>query len=819
MLRLPKPITAFFKSRNWRVAPFQRETWQSYLNGESGLIHAPTGTGKTLAAWFGPVITAMKHNTVESQPPLAIVWVTPMRALASDTTQALQATCEALDLPWRVEKRTGDSSTSARNKLAKSPPTALVTTPESLSLLLSYPDFQKRFAKTHTVIVDEWHELLGSKRGVQLELCLARLHRLNPNLVTWGISATIGNLDEAAQVLLGANQSPKLIVAESRKKIHIEALIPDEIERFPWSGHLGLKLLQPVIDAIDSARSTLVFTNTRSQSELWFEAILKERLDWIGTLALHHASLSRDIRDRVEQGLKEGNLQCVVCTSSLDLGVDFSPVEQVIQIGSPKGVARLLQRAGRSGHQPGAASRVLCVPTHAFELAEIAAARISVEAKRVEARRPLELCLDVLVQNCVTLAIGGGFDGTLLREEVKTSYAFRNLSDQAWQWVLNFITEGGDALQHYPEYHRVIRTGQSYCVESRKIALRHRLAIGTITSDAMIRVAWLKGGALGNIEESFLTRLKPNDAFLFNGRVLQLVRIKEMTALVRVADKKTRIVPRWAGGRAPLSSELAEGTRAILCDNLADCREIEAIQHVLGLQQKWSALPAADSTLVEYCSSREGQHLFVFTFAGRSVNEGIAALAAYRLTQVISATFRVSANDYGFELLCSQQIDYTEVLLRDIFTEADLLRDLIASINESESAKRQFRDIARIACLIFTGYPGSSKSTRQIQASSSVIFDVLKNYDPDNQLLHQAENEVLTGQLEYGRLRDSLMEISGKPLVINSTERFTPLAFPLWAERVRGQTLSSEKFQQRLERMIASLNKAADRKPRRQSVN
>ena len=818
MPKLPQPITDYFKNRDWRIAQFQRDTWQAYGDGESGLIHAPTGTGKTLAAWFAPIVKSLRDQSIDQQPPLAILWITPMRALASDTTASLQASCVDLGLNWQVEKRTGDSSTSARNRLKKSPPTALVTTPESLSLLLSYPDFQQRFAKTHTVIVDEWHELLGSKRGVQLELCLARLRQLNPRLQTWGVSATIGNLQQAAEVLVAAtNKKPKLIVADHKKTIDIKALIPDSMERFPWSGHLGLNLLEPVINAVASAESTLIFTNTRSQSELWFEAILKERMDWLGKIALHHGSLSRTVRDQVEQGLKDGSLHCVVCTSSLDLGVDFSPVEQVIQIGSPKGIARLLQRAGRSGHQPDSVSKVLCVPTHALELAEVAAARKAASEQTIEARKPLRLCLDVLVQHCITLATGGGFDADALYREVKTTYAFADLSESAWQWALDFISRGGQALSNYPEYHRVACDGQRYRVESQKIARRHRMAIGTISSDAMMRVAWLKGGSLGSIEESFISRLKKEDAFLFNGRVLQLVRIKDMTALVRVASQKSRIVPRWAGGRAPLSSELAEATRDALCDTTSS-DEIHALQPLLAIQQRWSSLPSRSHTLIEVSASREGQHLFVFTFAGRFVNEGIAALLAYRLSKTIKATFRVCANDYGFEVLCNQKIPYEEDLLRSLFAEDHLLDHLVDSVNESESAKRQFRDIARIAGLIFSGYPGSGKSTKQIQASSGIIYDVLTDYDADNQLLCQAHTEVLESQLEYGRLQQCLRDIASKAIALHYTERFTPLAFPLWAERIRGQTLSSEKFQLRLEKMIASLNKAADRRSRKKTA-
>ena len=547
-LRLPESVRDYYASRGWKPAPFQRETWKAFARGESGLIHAPTGTGKTLAAWFGPVI---RHLGSGDNPPggLRVLWITPMRALAADTEKALAESVAELGLDWTVARRTGDTTAAQRAKLRKSPPTALITTPESLSLLLTYADFQPKLKQLDCVVVDEWHELVGSKRGVQLELCLARLRTLNPELQTWGMSATIGNLEEAAAVLLGPEHpgAPTMVVAKQKKRVDIEALIPDNIERFPWAGHIGLKLLPEVLDVVESAESTLIFTNTRSQAELWFEAMLKARPNWIGQFALHHASLSRSVRDQVEAGLKDGSLRCVVCTSSLDLGVDFSPVEQVIQVGSPKGIARLLQRAGRSGHRPGQPSRVLCVPTHAFELVEIAAARQAAKEKTIESRRPMTLCLDVLVQHCVSLALGEGFTAQDLFAEVRRTHAFAPLSREAWDWVLLFITRGGAALQHYPEYHRVTEDAGRYRVDNRRVAQRHRMAIGTITSDSVMVLKWTSGGRLGTIEESFISRLKTDDGFLFNGRVLQLVRVKEMTAYVKLAGKQTRSQPSHPG--------------------------------------------------------------------------------------------------------------------------------------------------------------------------------------------------------------------------------------------------------------------------------
>ncbi len=805
-------IRTLFEKRGWNIFAFQQQAWDAYLNGESGLIHSPTGTGKTLAAWLGPLMEDLQDGAVSSSStPLQVLWITPLRALAADTEASLQEVVDDLGLAWTVERRTGDTSAAQRARQKKKLPSALVTTPESLSLLLSYKDIATRLRDVKCVVVDEWHELLGSKRGVQLELCLASLRAINPTLRTWGLSATIGNVDEALHVLLGNPDKGTLIKAEQDKQIHVRSLVPDSVENFPWGGHLGIRLLPEVIKVIEQANSTLLFANTRSQAELWYESILKARPDWLETLAIHHGSLNREIRDRVEDGLRDGSVRCTVCTSSLDLGVDFSPVDQVIQVGSPKGVARLLQRAGRCGHRPGIDSAIICVPTHAFELVEIAAARQAKQQGRIEQRKPLRKCLDVLAQHCVTLALGSGFVPAELRSEIETCYAFADITDAEWQWVMDFITRGGDALQHYPQYQKVVCNDGVYRVEDNRIARQHRMSIGTITSDSAMQVRYMKGGRIGTIEESFIAKLNPGDAFLFNGKVLSLVQVKDMTAYVKQAKTKTRIVPRWQGGRMPLTNELADSVREMLDPRIdsGDIDELDKISELLFIQQQWSCLPAPDQLLVESIRSREGQHLFIYPFAGRLVHEGLAALTAWRLSQLAPATFTTSANDYGFELLTRKQFTLDIDQLKSLLSPEHLPRDLLQGINESELARRQFRDIARVAGLVFQGYPGSGKTTRQIQASSGLLYDVLKKYDAGNLLLAQSLTEVLEHQIEHLRLQQCLQRIAGQEIMLREPARLTPLAFPLWAERLRGQIISSEKWQDRVQRMVTQLERVA----------
>jgi ATP-dependent Lhr-like helicase len=801
---------AWFADRGWTPFPFQRQAWAAYRAGRDGLIHASTGTGKTYAAWFGPLLEWMAEHPgwkPKPAPPLTVVWVTPLRALAADTAAALAAPIAGLGLPWTVQTRTSDTSASVRTRQRAVLPTALVTTPESLALLLSHPDARERLAGVTAVVCDEWHELLAGKRGVQVELALARLRRWNPRLRTWGLSATLGNLDLAMRVLVGTgSRNPALIRGLVPKDTVIDTALPDDIHRFAWGGHMGLALLPRVVAAVEEGRSALVFTNTRAQTEVWYQAILKERPDWAGTLALHHGSLDRKVRDFVEDGLRSGRLRCAVCTSSLDLGVDFSPVDRVVQVGSPKGVARLLQRAGRSGHQPGRPSRVTCVPTNALELVEIAAARDAAAAGRIEGRVPVRRPLDVLAQHLVTLACGEGFDPVQTFAEVRTTHAFADLTDDDWRWVIDFVVRGGDALRAYPDYHRVTLAADGrFRVASPLAARRHRLSVGTIVGEAQVTVRMVRGGALGQVEESFLGRLNPGDVFQFAGRLLTLVRVHDLTAFVRKATAAKGVVPRWGGGRMPLSTELAAAVRAKLTEATRGeftGPEMQAVRPILELQRRWSHLPAADEFLVERVRTREGFHLFLYPFEGRFVHEGLAGLLAYRLGQLTPISFTLAVNDYGFELL--SPTEPPDVPLNQLLTPDRLTEDILASLNAGELSKRAFREVARVAGLVHPGMPGRGKTARQLQASSNLFYQVFREYDPGNLLLAQADREVLDRQLEASRLRDALLRLERSELVETAPRKPTPLAVPLLVDRLR-QTMSSEKLADRVRRMQLEL--------------
>jgi ATP-dependent Lhr-like helicase len=816
-------VRDWFGEHDWTPFEFQEEVWRAYLRGESVLIHAATGTGKTYAAWIGPILEWLRDYPASAAAsrrgaaPLRVLWITPLRALAGDTEDALRAPVEDLGLPWTVESRTGDTPARVRARQRERLPTALVTTPESLSLLLTRDDAPALFDHLELVVVDEWHELMASKRGVQTELALARLRRFRPGLRTFGLSATLGNLDTARDALLGVDPAGtprpgRIVQGLVPKALEVDALIPATMERFPWSGQIGLRLLPEVIRAVEEGESSLVFTNTRATAEIWFQALLAERPDWAGIIALHHGSMDRATREWVEDGLREGKLRCVVCTSTLDLGVDFTPVDRVLQVGSPKSVGRLVQRAGRSGHRPGAVSRLTCVPTNALELVDVAAARAALERREIEARRPVERPLDLLAQHAVTVALGGGFRPDELLAEVRTTWAYRGLLDDEWRWVLDFVTRGGQVLQSYPEYSKVVVQDGIYRVGSRMVAMRHRLSIGTIVSESAMKVQFLRGRTLGSVEENFVARLRPGDVFTFAGRILEFVRVRGMVAYVRKTTKKSSNVPHWSGARMPISPQLASWIRCMLDEarrGIYRGPEMEAVRPILELQGAWSRLPAPDELLVERVETREGHHLFFYPVEGRLVHEGLAALFAYRLAQLGPISFTLAANDYGLELLSADRAPLDEALEAGLLSPSHLLHDIPASLNAAELARRQFREIARVAGLIFQGYPGVNRSVKQLQASSELLYDVFARYDPENLLLFQAHREVLERQLEQSRLARALERVAAGTVTVVEVERPTPLAFPLLVDRAREQ-LTSEKLADRIRKLAAPLEKAAD---------
>jgi ATP-dependent Lhr-like helicase len=928
-------VRAWMASRGHKPFAFQRTVWRAMAEGRSGLLHANAGTGKTLAVWLGALmalapsmpaagLASSARAVRRTGPPLTVLWITPMRALAADTLRALDEALQALAPHWTSGLRSGDTASGERAAQDRRLPTVLVTTPESLSLLLARADAPEVLRSVRLAVVDEWHELMGNKRGVQVQLALARLRsfvaadgasplppcaqepmpasaaasgpasarasisasasasasipgsaparsarsgrtahraRAPARLMAWALSATLGNLQEGLDVLVGpqapgvpegpqADAAPLIVHGEVAKQLVVDTLLPARAERFAWAGHMGLRMLPQVVEVLQSAASALVFTNTRSQAERWFQALLDARPDWAGEMALHHGSLDHSVREWVERGLKEGRLRAVVCTSSLDLGVDFLPVERVLQIGSAKGVARLVQRAGRSGHAPGRTARITLVPTHSLELVEAAAVRAALQAGQMEQRHSPHAPLDVLVQHLVTVALGGGFTADALLAEVRGTWAYRDLSEVHWQWCLDFVRQGGASLAAYPDYRRAVPDAQGvWRVPDARLARRHRANIGTIVSDASVVVQYQSSGAapgarLGSVEESFIARLQPGDCFLFAGRLLELVRVHQMTAHVRRATAGSAALPRWGGGRMPLSDTLAQALLRALAEADAgrfDSPELQAVRPLLEIQQRWSALPTPGVLLAETLKSREGYHLFLYPFAGRLVHLGLAGLLAWRAAQAEARTFSIAVNDYGLELLSAKPMDWAAWLpgglqpARGVQGEegmgadagdraasvacpasdagaaaphAALLSEVLASLNATELARRRFREIARIAGLIFQSHPGEQRSNRQLQASASLFFEVFRQYDPGNRLLQQAEEELLRQELDVARLAQVLDHARAQRLHCVALPRPSPLAFPLMVERFR-EKLSNEPLADRIARMVGELESAA----------
>lgn len=829
-------IKEWLQQKGHQPFEFQESAWEAIINNRSGLVNAPTGCGKTFSVFLGAVIEFINSHPIDYRTTknngLQLLWITPLRALAKDIGRAMEEVIDELDLMWKVGIRNGDTTTADRQKQKRQMPEVLIITPESLHLLLATKGYPQLFQTLKIIAVDEWHELLGSKRGVQIELAISRIlgsqtsiinhddstdlsffthnsNLSNQHIATvWGISATIGNLDQAKDVLLSPIKNSHegiIIKANISKKIEVESIFPDEIEKFPWSGHLGIKLAHKLIPIIEASKTTLIFINTRGMSEMWYQTLLTFAPQLSGAIALHHGSIEQQLRFWVEEALHEGKLKAVVCTASLDLGVDFRPVETIVQVGSPKGVARFLQRAGRSGHQPGAVSKIYFLPTHSLELVEAAALKQAIAENNIESREPMLLCFDVLIQFLCTLAISEGFIPDKLLKEVQSTYCFSSITVEEWLQVLNFITSGGEALQEYDEYKKVeIDEYGLYRINSRKLAMRHRMHIGTIVSDAMLKVKFMSGGFVGVIEEWFISKLTPGEVFTLAGRNLELVGIKDMTAIVKKSNSKKSIVPSWMGGRMPLTANLGNMLRHQLnkaFDYSHIDIEIVKLFPLLEMQRQLSHVPKASELLIEHIETKDGFHLFVHTFEGRLVNEAMGAILAYRISKIMPISFTFAMNDYSFELLSDQAIPVDDSNVYELFSSENLFEDIQRSVNSTEMAKRKFRDIAVIGGLIFQGYPGEHKKSKHLQASSSLLFSVFNEYETQNLLLRQAYQEVFDQQMEEVRLRNMLNRIQESNIIITFPTQLTPFSFPVKVDSIR-ETLSSEKLEDRVRKMI-----------------
>ena len=802
-----KNIEQWFKEQNWNAQTFQKQCWKAYTHGQSGMLHAPTGSGKTYALWGG-IVEEMSRSKI---PPkgLHALWITPLRALGVEIQKATQKMLNDFSPSLLVGLRSADTPQSQRTKLLKSPPFGLVSTPESVHVLLGNSNHQKYFKHLKVVVVDEWHELLGSKRGVQVELALAYLRSIIPGLKVWGISATLGNKELAREILLGPTANFTVVEAKIKKKIHVQSLLPKTMERFPWRGHLGIHLLPQVLKIVQKNKSTLIFTNTRAQCEIWFHRLLDSAPELAGSIAMHHGSIDKKIRLWVEESLRNEALKVVVCTSSLDLGVDFSPVESCIQVGSPKGVGRFIQRAGRSGHQPKAGSSIYFLPTHAMELIESVALQNGIKTQQIEDRIPYLNSYDVLIQFLMTLAVGSGFDPVKIYPVINSTFCFQTLDQERWQWVLNFLTRGSQSLQNYDEYKKLIPNEEGLLkVANKGIALRHRLSMGTIVSGNDLKIRYRKGGYLGSIEEWFISKLKPGDTFAFSGKILELIRIQKMEVVVKKSKVKQAKIPAWMGGRMSFSAHLSDLLKKALFDKEnKNTQEFQSLKPVFEQQKKESIVPKPNELLIERFKTKEGFHTVFYPFEGYAIHEAMASLMAYRISLLAPISFSMSFNDYGFELLSDQAFSAEAFLDNNLLSPEHLFEDLTKSINISEMARRKFRDIAVISGLVFQGYPNKPVKSKHLQSGSQLFFEVFKDYEPDNLLYQQAIEETFDHGMERGRMHFVFENLNQKTIVWKNCSQPTPFSFPLITDRLRSK-LSSESVEDRIKKMYLQLEKA-----------
>lgn len=756
--------------------PFQLETWRALALADAVLVSAPTGAGKTLAALGGFLARAL---AAPSGPAgLRLLWVTPLRALAADTARAISELFATSGVDWRILQRTGDVAEHCKRLARAGRAEVLITTPESLALLLSHAPFQQAARGLWGVVCDEWHEFLGNKRGVLLELALARLRRLAPKLKLLGLSASIGDLNVAMAVLAPGREG-RIVQAGESRPILIETLLPPDPMGLRWTGHLGLELLPLVMPRLAAAESSLLFTNTRAQAEQWYAALASVWPGDPGELALHHGSLASERRAYAEEGLRKGRLRLVVATSSLDLGIDLPKVEQVVHIGSPKGISRLIQRAGRARHRPREPARLIIVPTHPWELVEIAAARSALARGWLEAPQPRLLCLDVLAQHLTTLAIAEPLDPDAVFAEVRDTHAFAALGREEFDAVLGMLEYGGSALGRYPGFRRLKRDCSGKFEPASPRAVRdHRLGIGTIIGEDLVTVLLQNGRRVGEVEHRFLAGLRPGDRFRLGGECFALVSFREDRALVRKAKEDRGLVPRWLGGRMPLSLELGEALLAAF--GCGDGPEIEAARPLLSRQAALSALPRPGELLCECYQRSEGWNVFLFPFAGRELHAGLATLLAARLRP---PPFEFAANDYGL-LLCFEE-EPKLAQFGECFAAPPEVEELAGGGRLDALWQRRFHENAVIAGLLRKTPPGASQSLRQLRLSSRLLFAVLCRHDPHHPILRHAHREMLEQDLALPRLTALLARLREARWLVRRPPQLTPLALPLEGERLR----------------------------------
>lgn len=793
----------WFKKKSWKIADFQKKSWDYYLKGHSGLISVPTGEGKTLAALGGPLIELMSQSQKDTPTP-HIIYISPTKSLARNIAISLENLLEELNLPFKIYLRIGDTEAAQRRFFKKHSCDILITTPESLALLMT--EQRKELAEhCRSIIVDEWHEFIETKRGSLLDLHLAELKRNSTDLKVWGMSATIGNLKEAAQVLTYPKK-PKLVQdSELSQELNFELIIPEKQDDVSIFGFANDATISFVCSKLSSKSTQIIFTNTRKTAEVWFKKILEFKPEWESLIALHHGSLALERREQVEEGLRLGQVKVVVATSSLELGVDFPKVEKIYQVGSLKSLSRAVQRAGRALHQPGKGKNISLIPVGFFDLLEPKSLELAKTAGNIENKHPIQRPFDTLIQYILCCACNDGFKENDLYKNLKNSYAFQDLSPTEFSWCVSFVDNGGQALSAYPQYQKIECLDGTYRFKDKRLEREHKMNIGTIVDDMNMEVKFLRGQSLGRISEVFASKLQVNDIFSFAGKSLKLIQIRDAKLLVRLSKGPAKLSAGWAGAILSSSENLMEQTEQLVAEisepSSWDNLDLDkSVLRLFKLQSERSKWPKINETLVEDYFSKEGHHIYIYTFAGSVINQGLGHILAYRISNLLERTISVSANDQGLELLSSKPLEDFKDLLPKILSTDALEHDLKESLNYKEMSRRKFREICRVSILTPVNLLRGRKEARHLQASASLLFDVFSKYDPDNLLIKQADDEVFQNQLDFRRIHKVLTKLLISKKSYIHLKKLSPFAVTLYLERIKSY-VSSESLEKRLDQL------------------
>ena len=796
---LPTQFQDWFSSKGWGVYPHQLSLISHLKEGNSCLLIAPTGSGKTLSGFLPSLIELSKQASENrTEPFLHTLYISPLKALAVDVHRNLQTPIAEMGLEISCETRTGDTGQTKRNRQKTAPPNILLTTPESVELMLAWPQAAFYFSKLSAVIIDEIHTVIGNKRGELLSLSLASLRVCAPNAAFIGLSATVANPSQLACWLSPTPDLVAIINPNIDKKINIEIYHPNKND-IPFAGHSANYAVGDIYHMISAHKTSLIFVNTRAQAELLFQSLWRENKDNLH-IGLHHGSLDARQRRNVEKAMAEGALDAVVATSSLDLGIDWADIDLVIQVGAAKGTSRLIQRIGRAGHRLGVPSKAIIVPANRFEVIEAFAARLNVSKGRLDRLEEYSGSLDVLAQYIVGRAVAGPFNADALYQQICTAPPYRSLERDIFNQVLEFVSTGGYALEHYEQFRRIVKGIDGlYRLTSRRVATRWRMNIGTIVETTTLKIRFARGPALGEIEEYFVQSLRVGDSFVFAGRIVAFVEIRKMQVIVEPTIAKEPKVPAYAGGRLPLTADMSETVRHILQSTDIHPSLPEPVREWLEIQQTYSQLPDTDSLLVETFQRGERHYLVAYGFEGRNAHQTLGMLLTRRMERTSLKPLGFVATDYAIAIWSLEKVNQPAPLFNP-----DILGDELEEwMAETTMLKRSFRQVATISGLIDKKIPGTEKTGKQVTINSDLIYDVLRKYQPDHILLEATRQDSARGLTDIRRLSDLLIRFENKITHVD-LPRISALAIPLLLEVGRESVMSSA-FETMLEELEYNL--------------